>query len=379
MDSRWIVFGTSAGAGLRQSDQACSPVSACPARGRASADRRLVVHLEGQRERRVPGQPEPADLAVAAQRPGRAHGVVVEAAGHRAPGARPAASSLGGVLAARAPRAPPRPAPPPRTRPAAPGSARSRRPRAAPPRPAGRRARPRTARSRRPGRAPRRWPVPGRPRRGAAAARRARRGRRRCGRAAGRAGPAVQLRYRPIATRATSDPDEGCGHGRQGYRCAPPPRRFSAPKRRRDGDRPRPTSGPVRGLGASAAGRAGRGAGRGTPRPALSPGPARTAPAGPSARPPPPTPRRPSPSRTPPRMSAPTVDQSKRRTCALPRSRSSARRSGSPSSRTAAVGQRVRVLVGEQLARRALVQDLRERVQVARRAPARPPTWPRRG
>ena len=37
---------------------------------------------------RVAGQPEPADLAVAAQRPGRAYGVVVEAAGHRDPAHR---------------------------------------------------------------------------------------------------------------------------------------------------------------------------------------------------------------------------------------------------------------------------------------------------
>lgn len=47
--------------------------------------RRLVVHLKGERERRVAGQPQPAHRAVAAQRAGGADGVVVEAPGHRHP------------------------------------------------------------------------------------------------------------------------------------------------------------------------------------------------------------------------------------------------------------------------------------------------------
>ncbi len=155
----------------------------CQAARSISAARRLVVHLEGHRERGVSGQPEPAHLAVQAQRAGGAHGVVVEAAGHR-----DAAHGLGELEGGLLSRAPPGPRPPAagrRTRPAAPGSARSRRPPAAPPPPAGPRARPRTARSRRRGRAPRRWPVPAPRRRGAAVARRARHGRRRSGRAGG--------------------------------------------------------------------------------------------------------------------------------------------------------------------------------------------------
>ena len=174
--------------------------------------RGFVVHLEGHREGRVPGQPEPADLAVFAQRAGRAHGVVVEAAGHRHPrgpprsvrraaSSPPGASRTASTCCASAKRR------------AGPGSARSRRPPAAPPRPAGRRARPRTGRSRRPGRAPRRWPVPGPRRPGAAAARRARRGRRRYGRAAGPAAPPSSS-GRGRSRRGDEDPDEGCGHGR---------------------------------------------------------------------------------------------------------------------------------------------------------------------
>ena len=130
-----------------------------PPRPDGQQRRRLVVHLEGQRERRVPGQPEPAHLAVPAQRPGRTHRVVVETPGHRHPAHR-LGQLAGRPPRRRAPPAPPRPPRPRGRRPAAPGSARSRRPRAARPPPAGRRARPRRARCGRPGRAPRRWPAP---------------------------------------------------------------------------------------------------------------------------------------------------------------------------------------------------------------------------
>src|SRR5262245_7600097 len=62
-------------------------------------DRRgFVVHLEGHRERGVPGQPEPAHLAVFAQRPGGPYGVVVEPAGHRDP-----ADRLGELVGGRFP------------------------------------------------------------------------------------------------------------------------------------------------------------------------------------------------------------------------------------------------------------------------------------
>src|SRR6266487_1376525 len=48
----------------------------------------LVVHLEGQRERRMPGELEPAHHPVASHGPRRAHRVVVEPPRHRSPAHR---------------------------------------------------------------------------------------------------------------------------------------------------------------------------------------------------------------------------------------------------------------------------------------------------
>ena len=228
MGSRWIVL---ARLGPRSSRR---PAPVARARGAAvpvrprrpvsapvrsvSGRRRLVVHLEGQRERRVAGQPEPAHHAVPAQRAGGAHRVVVEAPGHRHPAhglrsARRAASSPPGASAHRLDLLRPR-AKTARSAWLSSLSATSRCSSSAcraacaasySTMEAAGSSTPEVASS---------WATEARRSSWASSAARAA-SIRACSRSSR---PAVQLRYRPTATSADGDPDEGCGHGRQGYR-----------------------------------------------------------------------------------------------------------------------------------------------------------------